>query len=70
VLPTVLTKHEFEGRDLGEHLQFTSYLALGVECGAKRNLAVAYRIQHISNAGINEPNPGLNVYMLEFSYRP
>jgi hypothetical protein len=54
----------------GEHLQFTSFVTLGVEFGAKRNLAVAYRIQHMSNAGINEPNPGLNVHMLEFSYRP
>jgi hypothetical protein len=32
-------------------------------------LSVGLAVQHISNAGIKQPNGGINLYMLTLSYR-
>ena len=61
VSPTLIGRHEFVGRDLGRALQFTSHVGIAVLAG--KRLRLGYRFQHISNARLARPNPGLNMHM-------
>ena len=46
---------------------FASHLGLGVNLGAQRQHELLLRLQHVSNAGIKEPNPGLNFVQLRYA---
>src|SRR6266446_6093437 len=48
-------------------LVFGSHLGAGVQLDPR--LSVGLAVQHISNAGIKQPNGGINLYMLTLSYR-
>jgi hypothetical protein len=52
---------------LPSSLEFGSHLGVGVQLDPRLSVAVA--VQHISNAGIKQPNGGINLYMLTASYR-
>jgi lipid A 3-O-deacylase len=67
VRPTWLSRYSFGYRDLGLHFQFTSYVGLGWEFST--HWKIGYRFQHMSNAGLGTPNPGLNLHMFELGYR-
>lgn len=60
--PTFLTDDEFGNFDLGSHLQFTS--AFGFDIETINNWTLGYRYQHISNGGLDDTNPGLNLHVL------
>jgi len=66
VSPTVLTRTQFISKDLGFPLQFASSGGLNLDLGA--HIRVSYRFQHMSNADIAHPNPGLNLHVLGVSY--
>jgi lipid A 3-O-deacylase len=65
--PTVLTRSEFSRRDFGIPFQFTSYIGGG--WNVARHWRLAYRFQHMSNAGLASSNPGLNLHVFALSYR-
>jgi hypothetical protein len=67
VNPTVISKHQFGSDDLGGAVQFTSHI--GIDFSVTRHIAIGYRLQHMSNAGLYSPNPGVNMHMLEVGYR-
>ena len=67
VSPTFLSRHEFGSEDFGMNLQFTSHL--GVNWDFAPHWRVGYRFQHMSNAGLATPNPGLNLHIFSVSYR-
>ena len=46
---------------------FASHLGLGVNLGAQRQHELLLRLQHVSNAGIKKPNPGLNFVQLRYA---
>ena len=48
-------------------LEFGSHLGAGLRLGPRVSVGVA--LQHLSNAGIKQPNGGINLYMLTASYR-
>ena len=48
-------------------LEFGSHLGVGLQLDPR--LSVGLAVQHISNAGIKQPNGGINLYMLTASYR-
>jgi len=48
-------------------LEFGSHLGAGVLVGPQATVGIA--VQHISNAGIKQPNGGINLYMVTASYR-
>jgi len=52
--------------DFGERFQFTSHI--GLIWYLTDRVSLGYRFQHMSNAGLASPNPGLNLEMLELSY--
>ncbi len=66
VSPTLLSQHEFQSKDLGSYFQFTSHA--GLNWDFSHHFRLAYRFQHMSNAGLATPNPGLNLHMLGVSY--
>jgi hypothetical protein len=63
---TGITRDEFGSKDLGTRLQFTSHIGLNWDFA--EHLRLGYRFQHMSNAGIREPNPGLNLHAFAVSY--
>ncbi|MCA1791267.1 MAG: acyloxyacyl hydrolase [Thioalkalivibrio sp.] len=62
IKPTVLSEDRYGSRDLGGHFHFTSHL--GIRYQLHPRFSVGYRVQHISNAGISSPNPGLDLHLL------
>jgi lipid A 3-O-deacylase len=65
--PTFLSRDKFGPKNFGDRFQFTSHI--GVNWNITDHFTLGYRFQHMSNAGIANPNPGLNVQMIVFSYR-
>ena len=59
--PTLLGGAKFGDWDLGGVVQFTSFLSLGRELGRERRVHAAFRVQHISNGGLNDTNPGADM---------
>ncbi len=66
VRPALLSRHQFGRDSLGSSIQFVSHLGLRLKFGDR--IGVGYRIQHMSNAGLASPNPGLDVHYIELSY--
>jgi hypothetical protein len=52
---------------LPSELQFGSHVGAGLRLGARATLGVAF--QHISNAGIEQPNGGIDFVQLTAGYR-
>jgi hypothetical protein len=48
-------------------LEFGSHFGVGLQLDPR--LSVGLAVQHISNAGLKQPNGGINFYMLTASYR-
>ena len=67
ISPTVLSQDKFGYRDFGILFQFTSHVGLDWEFAAHWKLG--YRFQHMSNAGLGTPNPGLNLHLFGLGYR-
>jgi hypothetical protein len=64
--PTLLSRTHYDGEDMGSHFQFTSALVLGRRFA---NWRVALRIQHTSNAGLSDANPGMDMVAVAISRR-
>ncbi len=57
--PTLLSGSRFGDADVGGTVQFTSHLGLNGQVGQWR---LGYRYQHTSNAGLQSPNPGIDLH--------
>jgi len=64
--PTILSQQRFPSRDFGDNFQFTSHV--GLNWRMTDHLTLGLRVQHMSNAGINRINPGLNMGFLSLKY--
>ena len=64
--PTVISEDAIGDEDLGGPVQFTSHV--GLSYTLPQLLSIGYRFQHMSNAGIYSPNPGVNLHMVEIGY--
>jgi lipid A 3-O-deacylase len=60
--------HVTDERDLASTYQFGSHLGVGVRFGTRSQFEVGYRLQHLSNAGLKQPNQGINFNILHFGY--
>jgi len=67
VSPTFLSEHEFNHDDFGLRFQFTSHAGFNVDLG--KGWSLGYRFQHMSNAHLGSPNPGLNMHALTLLVR-
>ncbi len=64
--PTFMTRDVFGTKNFGSFWQFTSHLGVNVDMGTRVRLC--YRFQHMSNAGLDGHNPGLNLHMFGLAY--
>jgi hypothetical protein len=56
-------------RRFSTKFNFQSHLAVGYVAGIGGEHDFGVRIEHFSNAGIREPNPGVNLVSLRYTYR-
>lgn len=63
----VAPKYRGDGERFGTTFNFGDHLAIGARFGAAGEHEIALRIQHFSNAGIKQPNPGENFVQLRYS---
>ena len=56
-------------RTFSTRLNFSDNLGIGRSFGAQGEHEVSLHLQHTSNAGIREPNPGLNLLLLRYAHR-
>ena len=62
-----LSRDTFGNKDYNGHLQFISHA--GIDFRVTHKLGLAYRFQHMSNAGLNGwQNPGLNMHMFGLNW--
>lgn len=66
--PTVIGGSTVDGRELGGNLHFRSAVVLGLANGRGRAPEVAIRVEHISNGGLRDHNPGLDSIGLSFVF--
>lgn len=64
--PAWLLEHEYGHDNFGGGFQFISHAGATVNMG---RTTVNYRFQHISNAGLYDENPGLQMHMLGLGVR-
>ena len=55
-------------RQFGSAFQFGDHVGAGVRFGEKGQFDIGYRYQHLSNAGIKQPNQGINFHELRLQY--
>ena len=65
--PTFLSGTDFNGRDIGGNVHFTSSLAVGTRFGRAEKYSLGLRAQHTSNGGLDHTNPGLDMIGLTFA---
>ena len=63
----ILTSTSIGNRNLGTSYLFGSDVGVGYRFDRK-GFEIGYRFQHISNAGIKEPNDGINFHQLRLQY--
>jgi hypothetical protein len=66
VSPTGMSRNAFGTEEFGTECQFISHVGLNWDFAP--HWRVGYRFQHMSNADLAHPNPGLNLHMLALSY--
>ncbi len=60
IAPTYLTGRQFDDVDFGQRLQITS--SATATWMINPDVGLRYRIQHMSNARMAQPNPGLDIH--------
>jgi len=55
-------------RGFGTSFQFGESIAAGFEFGARHEQALAARVEHISNGGLEAPNNGITFFLLEYRH--
>lgn len=55
-------------RLFGSRFQFGDHVAAGWRFGPRGRYDLGVRMQHLSNGGIKEPNPGINFAVVRFVY--
>ena len=61
--PTLISRIRFRDLNLGTRLQFPSHI--GILIRPLPHLAVGWRLQHMSNGGLDTHNPGVNLSTFE-----
>lgn len=64
----ILSEQGISDQNMGQLVQFGSHFDMGVRFGQNGHYGVGYRFQHLSNAGINDDNDGINLNYLRFTY--
>ena len=54
--------------EFSTRFNFATHLGLGINLGDQRRHELLLRVQHVSNAGLKEPNPGLEFLQLRYAW--
>jgi len=66
---SVMSTHNvWRGHNMSSNFQFADHVAAGVSFGNKLEWDLAARLQHFSNGGIVNPNPGINFFQVRLDY--
>jgi hypothetical protein len=57
-----------ESYTLSSAFQFADMVGVGAQFGSKQQYLAGFRFQHLSNASIKEPNPGINFSEIYLQY--
>lgn len=65
----VTGKNLYNGHQrMGTRFNFASHIGVGMNFGAQHAHELSLRLQHASNAGIKNPNPGINFVQLRYAH--
>ena len=64
-----LSDVRFNDLNMSTSLQFGSHIGVGVHLGSGGRWTLVYRFQHLSNASIRQPNPGIEYQLLQIGVR-
>jgi len=59
---------ETDDRTLSSSFQFADMVGVGAQLGSHQQYQAGFRFQHLSNAGLEHPNPGINFSELYLQY--
>jgi Lipid A 3-O-deacylase (PagL) len=65
----LLSRHEFGSQDFGGNFQFVLTFGLTLPVPFTKNLGVGYRFHHMSDWGLYHSAKGVDVHMLEITYK-
>lgn len=65
----LLSGVRFSDLNLSTSLQFGSHIGAGIFFGRGLIFSLVYRYQHLSNASVKQPNPGIEFHLLQFGFR-
>ena len=65
-VPTYISEPVHGEKDLGGNIHFTTHIRFNYRINEE--FAIGYRFQHMSNASLEDENPGLNIQSLGISY--
>ena len=60
--------HPAGQEEFSTRFNFASHLGIGINFGARRQHELLLRLQHVSNAGIKKPNPGVEFLQLRYAW--
>jgi len=66
---TLISGSRFNGRNLGGNVHFTSSISIGATFGRRQSIAVSLRVQHTSNGGLSETNPGIDMIGINVTFK-
>jgi len=64
----LVTTHISAARVFSSSFQFGDHLGAGYRFGPGKRYDLGLRVQHLSNGGLREPNPGINFLLVRFQY--
>jgi hypothetical protein len=64
----LLSETSIGDKHMSTNFQFGDHVGVGYRFGTKQAYDLSYRFQHLSNAGIKNPNPGINFHQIRLQY--
>ncbi len=64
-----LSEKEVGIKTFSTNFQFGDHIGVGANFGPDKRYSMTYQFQHLSNGGIDAPNPGINFHLVAFGYR-
>ncbi|UCB52368.1 MAG: acyloxyacyl hydrolase [Candidatus Zixiibacteriota bacterium] len=65
---SLLSDKMIAGRDLSTYFQFEDRIGVGLRIGRRHTHDLNFRYMHYSNASIKQPNDGLDILMVSYSF--
>jgi len=66
--PHILAEDDMNDKKMGGNFHFGSHVGVGYRFGDQNNWELSYRLQHLSNAGIEDKNPGVEFHLIRLGY--